>query len=169
MTLGLMRDLVDTVGVVASSGKSTATAGGSGNATAVHGPAIDVTALLTPGGSAETPAIETSNCRYESVAFILACTAALSNTFGIGVTASIETCASSGFSSGVVTLVSTETVISYTAGSSATFALVGKIGVSLENALQYIRCTFTPTLTNSGTDTSDMQTVAVFGGPAELP
>jgi hypothetical protein len=162
------KDIQSELAVVPAAPKSTATAGGSGDATLVHGTAIDTTALLTPGGSAQTPAIE-GNCRYNSVMFILDVTATLADTKGIGVTASIETCAASNFSSGVVTLVATETIISYTDSGGNTQQLTGKIGCSLDGALQFVRVSYTPDLTASGTDVADLQACAVFGGANEYP
>lgn len=158
-------DLASTIGIVVAAPKATATAGGTGDATLVHGTAIDVTALNPPAGSSASE----GNCRYESVCFALAGTATLADTKALNLTASIETCAASGFGSGVVTLVATAAVIGYTSAGGGTYQLVGKIGCSLENALQYIRVSFTPDLTASGTDVSDIQALAIFGGAGETP
>jgi hypothetical protein len=158
------KDISSEIGIVDAAPKATATAGGAGNATLVHGTAIDVTALASPagGGAGE------GNARYNSVCFAIEATATLADTKSLGVTASIETSAASNFGT-AVTLVATTTVLTLTSVGGTTEKGVGKIGCSLDGALQYVRVSFTPTLTASGTDVSDIQALAIFGGSSEYP
>jgi hypothetical protein len=168
MSFALGRNIVAAINPVVAGPRLTGVAGGAGDNTLTHGTAIDVTALTTPGGSALTPAIE-GNARYESVAFLLAVTTTLGATNTLTLTASIETSATSNFST-PITLVATTTFPLITGPSGgATLEGVFKLGCSLEYALQYVRVSFTGDLSAGSVDTSDIAPLAIFGGPGEYP
>jgi hypothetical protein len=158
----LGRDIASEICVVSAGPRTNATAGGAGNNVPVLGAAIDVTILPSPSG-AEGPT------RYQTVCFALPATTTLGANDTLLVAAAIETSGSANFAT-FTTLVASETVISAAGpAGGGTLEATGKIGCSLENALQYVRLAYTPLLSAANTDLVDVGSVAIFAGSSEMP
>lgn len=161
----LGRDIAGELLLMPAGPRLTGVAAGTGDNTNTKGTAIDTTTLASPAASAGfSPGV-----RYESVVFALAATSTLAAAATFTMTASIETAAASNFASPVV-LKALTTVLTLTGpGGGGTLNGIGKIGCSLENALQYIRISYTGDLSAGSVDTSDIASIAIFGGAGELP
>lgn len=161
MTFSLRRDLASETLLVPAGPRTILTAAGAGDNTLVNGVSIDTTLLTSPTGIAVN--------RYNSVLFALPCWATLTAAATLIVTGKIQTCAVTGFGSGVVDLTALATLLTLNGGGGGVQYGIAKMGISLENALQFIRCVYTPDLSAGATDTGDISSLAIFGGPQELP
>lgn len=150
----LGRDLAAEIHAVFSAASASATAAGAGDNTPVVGAVIDLNSLPT---------------RFESLVYVLTATAALTEDKTLTVTAKVETSDNSNMSDDM-DVIPLDTVIVLTGGDSGTTEYgTAKLGISTEYLRRYVRLTFTPDLSASGTDTANVQSVAIFSGAAKLP
>lgn len=150
MNISYVKDIGDLIQQVSASALATATAGGAGNNTQVTGSSIDRAAYGMP----------------RSAQFAVAYETALTSAKTFGITAAkVEHSADNSAWTTFATLTAPGTL----ATGAGTVDGIVTFNVDLNSAYRYIRFDWTPSLSNTATDTVSQIAHVVLGGTTHLP
>jgi hypothetical protein len=130
------KDLKGATQAVYAAASTSATAASTGDVTTINGAVID-----------------TMTIEGDSVSFELPCVATLAATFNLTVKGTIEH--STATDTGFTAVVAEATLLTLAGGTAGGVKSgVARMGVALEKCLRYVRATYLPDLSRTGTDTA---------------